>query len=88
MINSVVITGRFKRSKNNNELLLKIEGLENHQIVTIKTNSALSDKTKEYIMENDLVGIKGYIEINDDNNIVIIASKVTFLSGSKQKAQD
>ena len=36
-----------------------------------------------YIKENDLISIKGYIEIDDLHRIIIVATKITFLSSKK-----
>ena len=36
-----------------------------------------------YIKENDLIGIKGYIEVDDLHRIIIIATKITFISNKK-----
>ena len=35
------------------------------------------------IKENDLISIKGYIEIDDLHRIIIVATKITFLSSKK-----
>lgn len=75
MVNSVVISRCFKGIENE-ELLLKVEGLENHQIVRINISKGFLDN---YIKENDLIGIKGYIEVDDLHRIIIIATKITFI---------
>ena len=87
MINNVILTGRFKGFNDDNQLLLKIENLENHQIVKIDITSDLKDKIVDFIKEEGIVGIKGYIELNSVNEIIIVANKITFLS-NKQKAQN
>ena len=38
--------------------------------------------TKKYCCEGDLIGIKGSLEI-DDNNMVVVADKVSFLSSKR-----
>lgn len=82
MINSVVISGYYKGIEND-ELLLKVEGLENHQIVRIYVSKGLQDQITKHIKENDLIGIKGYIELDDVHRIIIVATKITFLSTKK-----
>lgn len=77
IINSVVISGCFKGIENK-ELLLKVEGLENHQIVRINISKIFQKELNNYIKENDLIGINGYIEIDDLHRIIIIATKITF----------
>ena len=78
MVNSVVISGCFKYIQNK-ELLLKVEGLENHQIVIINISKGFQKELDNYIKENDLMGIKGYIEVDDLHRIIIIATKITFI---------
>lgn len=82
MINSVVISGRY-RGLENDELLLEIDGLEKHQILGIYVSNALQDQIVKYIGKNYLVGIKGYIEINKLHKIIVVATKITFLSSKK-----
>lgn len=82
MINSVVISGCYKGIELD-ELLLKVEELENHQIVRIYVSKELQDQITKHIKENDLMGIKGYIELDDVHRIIIIATKITFLSSKK-----
>lgn len=82
MVNSVVISGCFKGIENK-KLLLKIEVLENHQIVRINISKGFQKELDNYIKENDLIGIKSYIEVDDLHRIIIIATKITFISNKK-----
>ena len=82
MVNSVVISGCFKGIENK-ELPLKVESLENHQIVRINISKGFQKKLNNYIKENDLIGIKDYIEVDDLHRIIIIATKITFISNKK-----
>lgn len=72
MVNSVVISGCFK-SIENKELLLKVEDLENHQIVRINISKGFKKELDNHIKENDLIGIKGYIEVDDLHRIIIVS---------------
>lgn len=87
MVNNVILTGHFKGFNKNNKLLLEMDALETHQIVKIDIVDGLKNKIEEFIRKNDIVGIKGYIKLDDAHNIIIVATKITFLS-SKQKAQN
>lgn len=78
MINNIVLTGYFIGFENDN-LLLKIDSCENHQIVKILINKLIRKEIKKRFKVNNLIGIKGYIEI-DDNNKAIIATNISFLS--------
>lgn len=79
MVNNVVISGCFKGIEGE-ELLLN---LENHQIVRINISKVFQKELNSYIKENDLINIKGYIEIDDLHRIIIVATKITFLSSKK-----
>ena len=63
---------------------MKLETLENHQSVKIDIADSLKDKIAEFIREDDIVGIKGYIELDSVHNIIIVATRVTFLSKSNK----
>lgn len=78
MINNIVLTGYFIGFENDN-LLLKIDSCENHQIVKILINKLIRNEIKKKFKVNDLIGIKGYIGI-DDNKAIIIATNISFLS--------
>lgn len=82
MVNNVVISGCFKGIEDE-ELLLKVEGLKNHQIVRINISKSFQKELNNYIKENDLISIKGYIEIDDLHRIIIVSTKITFISNKK-----
>lgn len=80
MINNVILAGRFAGFNDDGKLLLKVSELKNHQIVKIDICDDIKIKVSEYVKNNDIIGIKGIVELDDINNIIIIASKLTFLS--------
>ena len=80
MVNNVILTGNFKGFSDDNKILLKLETLENHQIVKIDIVDNLKDKIAELIKKDDVIGIKGHIELDNVHNIIIVATKITFLS--------
>ena len=45
--------------------------------------NAIAENVAEYCKKGDLVGVKGRIQ-NENNGIVIVAEKVTFLSSTKK----
>ena len=78
MINNVILTGHFKGFCDNDKLLLEIETFENHQIVKIDVASELKEKILNFIKEDDIVAIKGYIGPDNTDNIIIVANRITF----------
>lgn len=57
MINNIVLTGYFIGFENDN-LLLKIDSCENHQIVKILINKLIKKEIKKRFKVNNLIGIK------------------------------
>ena len=49
--------------------------------------NGIADNVAEYCKKGDLLGIKGRIE-SKDNNIYIVAEKVTFLSSNKGEKEN
>ena len=45
---------------------------------------SISKNTCEYVKKGDLVGIKGRLQ-SEDNKLVLVAEKVTFLSSKKEE---
>ena len=51
-------------------------------LIPITLWNGIAENTKEYCKKGDLVGVKGRIQAKD-NNIEIVAEKLTFLSSKK-----
>ena len=63
MINNVILAGKFNGFDDENRILLKMESLENRQNINLNIPNDLKDKIVNSIKENDVIGIKGYIEL-------------------------
>ena len=95
MLNQAILVGRVGSFEELNEktalmdLVIsrsyKNEKTKEYDIDTVKVeiNGNLKANTLEYVVKGDLVGIKGRLE-NQDNEIIVIAEKVTFLSTRKE----
>lgn len=46
---------------------------------------SMLETTKEYCLKGDLIGIRGRLQRNETENLIVIAEKVTFLSSRKEK---
>ena len=79
MINNIVLTGYYNGIEKSN-LLLKINVVGNHQIVKILINKSIRKEIEKRFKINDLVGIKGYISIDNVDKIIIIATNISFLN--------
>ena len=60
--------------------MLKIDSLENNQVARINISEDLKEKLENWLKIDDVIGIKGYIDINDIHRIIVIATKIMFLS--------
>lgn len=76
MINNVIITGYYRGFKKNN-LLLKVDGIGNKGFLNIIIDNNLKKELSKILKMNHIIGIKGNIKINDLNEIVIHAVKIT-----------
>lgn len=72
MINSIVLSGRFYGFNDDGKLLLKVDGLQNHQVVRIEITEELKAKLCEFVKEKDMIGVKGYIKLDEIRNIIIV----------------
>ena len=98
MLNQAILVGRVGSFEELNEktalmdLVItrsyKNEKTKEYDIDTVKVeiNGNLKANTMEYVVKGDVVGIKGRLE-NQDNEIIVIAEKVTFLSSKKEQGE-
>ena len=98
MMNQLVLVGRLanelelKKSENGktfcyiqlavNRSFKNIDGIYETDIIPCILWDTVANHSVEYLQKGDVIGIKGRIQMNDDN-IEIIAEKVTFLSNRK-----
>ena len=104
MLNQVVLVGRIVSDLEINETenerkvaditlaiprsYKNVNGEYDTDFVTCKLWNAIAQNTAEYCKKGDLVGIKGRLQSNEDNSIVVIAEKVTFLSSKKPNEEE
>lgn len=74
---SVAITRNFKNS----------EGIYETDIIPVRLWQPIVENSVEYCKVGDLIGVKGSLQTND-NSVVVVANKVTFLSSSKSKEEE
>ena len=87
MLNQVILIGRFIKRIDENTIQIK-NSLEKEEIlINIKTFSIVNKDIDEYIADNSIVGIKGHINYIDDN-MVIIADRISFLSKGKKEEDE
>ena len=88
MMNQVMLVGRIAKITDDGievsvpRSFKNEEGIYETDIVPVTTTDSISKNVKEYCKVGDTIGVRGRIEMKD-NNIVIITEKLTFLS-SKQ----
>ena len=63
------------------------EGIYDTDIISVTIKGNIGENTREYCRKGDLIGIKGHIACLD-NNLELVAEKVTFLSSSKGSVEN
>lgn len=89
MLNQVVLVGRIvKFEVKEKDMFLTVnvskpfknsKGEYEINSIPCLLKGVVADKTKEYCNENDIVGIKGSLESQEDK-LYVLADKITFLS--------
>ena len=91
-MNNVFLVGKLTNNimlKEDNDtmciLSLEIVKNENKQVIEcLFTNSELCEKIHKYLKINDIIGVKGHLEVLK-NEICVICEKVTFLSSKESE---
>ena len=78
MVNDVIISGNYL-GFNKNVLLLKIDDSEVHKIIKININEALIEELEKQLKIDDKIGIKGYLNIDKNQSIIIVATKLIII---------
>ena len=60
------------------------DGAYETDLIPIVLSDKLFDNAKGFYQVNDIVGVKGRLETKD-NNIIVIATRLTFLSSGKSE---
>ena len=94
-MNIFTIVGRLKdkpkadeRGRMDLELIVprsykNIDGVYENDIIKVRLWNPISTTTEEYCESGDIMGVKGRIQVND-NEIILVAEKVSFLSNKKE----
>lgn len=94
MLNQIVLVGKvveeIKTTENQSTIVISVlrsfkneEGLYESDNIPVVLYNGIAQNAAEYCNKGTLIGIKGRIQMID-NNITIIAEKITFLSSKKE----
>jgi len=56
-----------------------------NRTVRVNVFNTVAEKVLEYCKSKDMIGIKGYIDINEDSQIIIVAEQVSFIQTDKSR---
>lgn len=102
MLNQVVLVGRLYEKpeiqiineKKKIDFLLAVtrsfknlDGVYDTDIIPIKAFGGVAEKMCEYCEKGDLIGVKGNLQIKDEE-LIVIGEKITFLSKSKEREEN
>lgn len=91
MLNRVILVGRVVELINNDneELIIKLKvpryykndnGEYENDIITCVTYRSISKQVSSYVKNNDMISIRGRLKSLEDNILVVMAEKITFLT--------
>lgn len=94
-MNQVYLVGRLTnnimlREDKDTMCILSLETLykENKQVIEcLFTNTELCEKIYKHLKINDVIGVKGHLEVVK-NEICVICEKVTFLSSKESEVKE
>ena len=93
MINQFMLVGRISRIEQGKVMVVlpryykNNEGSYDTDFVSVTIKGEINEKAREHCRKGDMIGIKGHISCLD-NNLELIAEKVSFLSSSKGSAEN
>lgn len=103
MLNQLVIVGRLTKdveikkvgdNKKVSTIVLAVqrpyknaEGEYEADFIPCTIWNGIAENVSEYCKKGDLLGVKGRVE-SKDNNIYIVAEKITFLSANKEEKEN
>lgn len=104
MLNQIMLVGRLVQDPQIKELENKIktscitlavsrcyknsDGIYETDFIHCILYKDVAEKTAEYCKKGDIIGIKGRVQVNEENKIEIVAEKVTFLSSRKESEEE
>lgn len=91
MLNQVMLVGRIDSiSLEEEQLVLSVskhykneEGVYDYVLVPCLIGSNLFNTTKEYCSKDDLVGVRGSLEVKDDK-LYVLAERITILRSKSE----
>lgn len=92
MLNQFVTVGRINEinKDSDNNVYLKFDVKNNDgssNILEARLTGAIAENTIKYCQINDMIGIKGSL-VNENDNLIIQAEKLTFLSSKKENEEE
>ena len=93
MLNQFILVGRITKIEQGKVMIAiprsykNNEGIYDTDIISVTIKGEIDEKTREFCRKGDIIGIKGHIACLD-NNLELIAEKVSFLSSSKGSVEN
>ena len=93
MLNQFMLVGRITKIEQGKVVVAiprsykNNEGIYDTDIISVTIKGEIDEKTREYCRKGDIIGIKGNISCLD-NNLELVAEKVSFLSSSKGSVEN
>lgn len=103
MLNQVIIIGRLRKvidlgenkggiiTIENSRPFKNADGIYESDFIDVRIFDGVKNSMIEYVKENDLIGIRGRVQVRevDGNNIIeIVSDKITFMSSNVKKEKE
>ena len=99
MINQIILTGRIKEIKEENENVIVTLSVNNsfknmygeyeENLIDCKLYKGIAETTKEYCKIGDVIGVKGRLQkLENDKELTAIAEKISFLSSKAPRKEE
>ena len=101
MLNQLVLIGRLvsnlEKKETKDEYVIKLavirsfkneDGIYETDIVPVILPSTLAERMASYIKKSDLICIKGIVQTNENQELIIVADKTSFLSAGGKEVEN
>ena len=92
MHNMVYLIGKvqfFKQTEDNKVcIIIKLSNRDGDFSTPIYTSFDSNNSFIDLIEEDALIGIKGFLSLDENNNLIVIADKLTFLSSKNNEGDE
>lgn len=89
MLNQAIIVGRLiEINEERKTIVVKSESKEETAFIPVTLPSKIYNNLKDYCRVDDILGIKGTLKTNDNQELIVVANKITFLTSKSNRNKE